>query len=142
MALAKRLVHEGALPRKAMDDKGAADLFERGRSRRVRQDLQARCLRRLGSLDQAEGLRGVNAGGAALGTGTESDPCGGARESVSGIEAAQSRARRQNAAAGLAEGERENEALGRAPGGIECTVRDDLGINCPPARGIQVGSCM
>ena len=34
--------------------KGLAELCERGRSRRVRHDLQARCLRRLESLDQAE----------------------------------------------------------------------------------------
>ena len=36
--------------------KGLAELFERGQSRRVRQDLQARCLRRLEVLDQAESL--------------------------------------------------------------------------------------
>jgi len=35
---------------------GLAELFERGRSRRVRQDLQGRCLRRLESLDHAESL--------------------------------------------------------------------------------------
>jgi proteic killer suppression protein len=52
--------------------RGLAELFEGGRSRRVRQDLQGRCLRRLEALDQAElltdlrvpgfnfhGLRGV-----------------------------------------------------------------------------------
>jgi proteic killer suppression protein len=33
-----------------------AGLFERGRSRRVRQVLRGRCLRRLESLDQAESL--------------------------------------------------------------------------------------
>jgi toxin HigB-1 len=36
--------------------KGLAELFERGRSRRVRQDLQSRCLRRLEALDHAESL--------------------------------------------------------------------------------------
>ena len=36
--------------------KGLAELFERGRSRRVRHDLQARCLRRLEVMDQAESL--------------------------------------------------------------------------------------
>lgn len=36
--------------------KGLAELFERGRSRRVRQDLHARCLRRLTVLDHAESL--------------------------------------------------------------------------------------
>ena len=36
--------------------KGLAELFERGRSRRVRQDLQGRCWRRLESLDHAESL--------------------------------------------------------------------------------------
>ena len=40
--------------------KGLAELFERGRSRRVRQDLQARCLRRLEVLDQAESLTELN----------------------------------------------------------------------------------
>lgn len=34
--------------------KGLAELFEQGRSRRVRQDLQSRCLRRLDALDQAK----------------------------------------------------------------------------------------
>ena len=36
--------------------KGLAELFARGRSRRVRQDLQGRCLRRLEALDHAESL--------------------------------------------------------------------------------------
>ena len=36
--------------------KGLAELFERGRSRRVRQDLQGRCLRRLETLDHTESL--------------------------------------------------------------------------------------
>jgi len=43
--------------------KGLAELFERGRSRRVRQDLQARCLRRLESLDQSELLRDLHVPG-------------------------------------------------------------------------------
>ena len=41
---------------KSFKHKGLAELFERGRSRRVRQDLQRRCLRRLTALDQAESL--------------------------------------------------------------------------------------
>ena len=40
--------------------KGLAELFEQGRSRRVRQDLQARCLERLDALDQARTLQDVN----------------------------------------------------------------------------------
>ncbi|MDE0718071.1 MAG: type II toxin-antitoxin system RelE/ParE family toxin [Rhodospirillaceae bacterium] len=36
--------------------KGLSELFGRGRSRHVRQDLHARCLRRLEVLDQAESL--------------------------------------------------------------------------------------
>jgi len=36
--------------------KGRAELFEPGRSRRVRQDLQRRCVRRLAFLDHAESL--------------------------------------------------------------------------------------
>ena|SRR6266511_3043567 len=36
--------------------KGLAELFERGRSRRVQQDLQGCCLRRLDALDHAESL--------------------------------------------------------------------------------------
>ena len=35
---------------------GLAELFERGRSRRVLQDLHGRCLRRLETLDHAESL--------------------------------------------------------------------------------------
>ncbi len=34
--------------------KGLGELFLRGRSRKVARDLQARCLRRLDALDQAE----------------------------------------------------------------------------------------
>lgn len=40
--------------------KGLAELFERGRSRRVQQSLQARCLRRLEALDQTESLTDLN----------------------------------------------------------------------------------
>ena len=40
--------------------KGLAELFERGRSRKVRADLQARCVRRLDALDQAESLQELN----------------------------------------------------------------------------------
>lgn len=36
--------------------KGLAELFEAGRTRRVRQDLQSRCLQRLEALDQTEVL--------------------------------------------------------------------------------------
>ena len=36
--------------------KGLAELFERGYSRKVKQDLQSRSLRRLDALDQAESL--------------------------------------------------------------------------------------
>jgi proteic killer suppression protein len=39
---------------KSFKHKGLAELFERGHSRGVRSDLQARCLRRLEVLDQAE----------------------------------------------------------------------------------------
>jgi proteic killer suppression protein len=39
--------------------KGLAELFERGRTRRVRQDLQTRCLERLDALDQAQTLQDV-----------------------------------------------------------------------------------
>ena len=40
--------------------KGLAELFERGRSRKVRQDLQSRALRRLDALDQTESLTDLN----------------------------------------------------------------------------------
>ena len=46
--------------------KGLAELFERGRSRRVRADLHARCLRRLEALDQVEALRNLNLPGFGL----------------------------------------------------------------------------
>jgi antitoxin HigA-1 len=43
--------------------KGLAELFERGRSRRVQQDLQGRCLRRLETLDHAESLTDLHVPG-------------------------------------------------------------------------------
>ena len=43
--------------------RGLAELFERGRSRRVRQDLQSCTLRRLEALDQAESLNDLNVPG-------------------------------------------------------------------------------
>ena len=46
--------------------KGLAELFENGRSRRVRADLHARCLRRLEALDQADLLRDLNLPGFGL----------------------------------------------------------------------------
>ena len=45
---------------KSFKHKGLAELFERGRSRKVRQDLQSRALRRLDALDQAEALNELN----------------------------------------------------------------------------------
>jgi proteic killer suppression protein len=45
---------------KSFQRKGLAELFERGRSRKVRQDLQSRSLRRLDALDQAESLIDLN----------------------------------------------------------------------------------
>ena len=48
---------------KTFKHKGLAELFERGRSRRIRQDLQPRCLRRLESLDQADSLTDLNVPG-------------------------------------------------------------------------------
>ena len=41
---------------KSFKHKGLSELFESGQTRRVRQDLQSRCLRRLEVLDQAEVL--------------------------------------------------------------------------------------
>jgi proteic killer suppression protein len=41
---------------KSFKHRGLAELFESGQSRRVRDDLQARSLRRLEALDQAESL--------------------------------------------------------------------------------------
>jgi proteic killer suppression protein len=40
-----------------------AELFELGRSSRVRQDLQSRCLRRLEALDNAESVTDLNVPG-------------------------------------------------------------------------------
>lgn len=48
---------------KSFRHKGLVELFERGRSRRVRQDLQSRSLRRLDALDQAESLTDLNVPG-------------------------------------------------------------------------------
>lgn len=41
---------------KSFSHKGLAELFESGRSRMVRQDLQSRSLRRLDALDKSESL--------------------------------------------------------------------------------------
>ena len=48
---------------KGFRHKGLAELFERGRTSRVRPDLQSRCLRRLEALDQAELLTDLNVPG-------------------------------------------------------------------------------
>ncbi|MCI5137003.1 MAG: plasmid maintenance system killer [Candidatus Electrothrix sp. AR1] len=48
---------------KSFKHKGLAELFERGRSRRVQQALQTRALRRLDALDQAESLAELNVPG-------------------------------------------------------------------------------
>lgn len=48
---------------KGFKHKGLAELFEACRTRRVRQDLQSRCLRRLEALDQAEVLNDLNVPG-------------------------------------------------------------------------------
>jgi len=48
---------------KSFNHKGLAELFERGRSRKVQQDLQTRALRRLDALDQAESLTDLNVPG-------------------------------------------------------------------------------
>lgn len=45
---------------KSFKHKGLVELFERGSSRRVRQNLQTRALRRLEVLDQAESLTELN----------------------------------------------------------------------------------
>ena len=45
---------------KSFKHKGLAELFERGRPRRVSQDLKLRSLRRLDALDQAESLTELN----------------------------------------------------------------------------------
>ena len=48
---------------KSFKHKGLFELFEAGRTRRVRPDLQSRCLRRLEALDQAEILTDLNVPG-------------------------------------------------------------------------------
>ena len=48
---------------KSFRHKGINELFETGRTRRVRQDLQSRCLRRLEALDQSEVLNDLNVPG-------------------------------------------------------------------------------
>jgi toxin HigB-1 len=48
---------------KTFRDKGLAELFQRGSTRRVQQDLQSRCLRSLEALDQAESLTDLNVPG-------------------------------------------------------------------------------
>lgn len=48
---------------KSFRHKGLAELFEHGRSRKVRQNLQTRSLRRLDALDQAESLTDLNVPG-------------------------------------------------------------------------------
>jgi len=48
---------------KSFRHKGLGELFEIGRTRLVRQDLQSRCLRRLEALDQAEVLNDLNVPG-------------------------------------------------------------------------------
>jgi len=45
---------------KSFRHKGLAELFERGQSRRVSQELQSRSLRRLDALDRAESLTDLN----------------------------------------------------------------------------------
>ena len=46
-----------------MVQRSIAELFERGSSRKVRQDLQSRSMRRLDALDQAESLTDMNVPG-------------------------------------------------------------------------------
>jgi mRNA interferase MazF len=48
---------------KSFKHKGLAELFEKGDSRKVRQDLQSRSLRRLEALDQTESLTDLNVPG-------------------------------------------------------------------------------
>ena len=45
---------------KSFKHKGLAELFEKGSSRKIRQDLHLRALRRLDVLDQAESLMDLN----------------------------------------------------------------------------------
>ncbi|UCF94480.1 MAG: type II toxin-antitoxin system RelE/ParE family toxin [Desulfobacterales bacterium] len=48
---------------KSFKHKGLSELFEAGRTHRVRPDLQSRCLRRLEALDLAEILTDLNVPG-------------------------------------------------------------------------------
>jgi proteic killer suppression protein len=48
---------------KSFMHKGLAELFEKGSSRKIRQDLHLRILRRLDALDHAESLMDVNVPG-------------------------------------------------------------------------------
>ena len=48
---------------KSFKHKGLSELFEFGRTRRIRQDLQTRCLRRLDALDHADKLNDLNVPG-------------------------------------------------------------------------------
>ena len=48
---------------KSFKHKGLCELFETGGTRRVRPNLQSRCLRRLEALDQAEVLNDLNVPG-------------------------------------------------------------------------------
>lgn len=45
---------------KSFKHKGLAELFERGKSKKMRQDLQSRAMRRLDALDQAKTLKELN----------------------------------------------------------------------------------
>lgn len=45
---------------KSFKHKGLAELFERGKSKKMRQDLQSRAMRRLDALDQANTLKELN----------------------------------------------------------------------------------
>ena len=45
---------------KSFRHKGLSELFQTGKTNRVRKDLQSRCLRRLEALDQAEVLNDLN----------------------------------------------------------------------------------
>ena len=45
---------------KSFKHKGLSELFESGRTSRIRQDLHTRCLRRLDALDHADKLNDLN----------------------------------------------------------------------------------
>jgi toxin HigB-1 len=45
---------------KSFKHKGLSELFEGGKSRRIRAEFHSRCLRRLEALDQAESLNDLN----------------------------------------------------------------------------------